>query len=129
VRLLLDTHVLLWWLNDNPRLGARARSIIADPKVTVFVSVASGWELSIKYRLGKNADLGSKALRDATENGFRIVGVTEAHLGSLEKLPRIDHHGDLFDLLLLAQASVEGAVLMTADRMMPAYGVRCVRAD
>lgn len=128
MKLLLDTHVLLWWLNDNPRLGARSRSIIADPRVTILVSVASGWELSIKYRLGKNADLGSNALRDATGNGFQIVGVTEQHLAALECLPKVDRQGDPFDLLLLAQASVEDAALMTADRMMPAYGVRCVRA-
>ncbi|WEK46782.1 MAG: hypothetical protein P0Y56_00385 [Candidatus Andeanibacterium colombiense] len=56
------------------------------------------------------------------------MGVTQQHLAALERLPKVDRHGDSFDLLLLAQASVEGAVLMTADRMMPAYGIKCVRA-
>lgn len=126
MRLLLDTHVLLWWLNDSPRLRMRARSVIADPSATVLVSVASGWELSIKHRLGKSVDLGSSVLREAAEHGFQVIGITEQHLATLEGLPKVEGHGDPFDLLLLAQASVEPAALMTADRMMPAYGVRCV---
>lgn len=128
MRLLLDTHILLWWLDDNQRLRARARSIIADPGVTVLVSVASGWELSIKYRSGKHPQLGSEILSEAEKSGFQIVGITESHLAALESLPKIDGHGDPFDLLLLAQALVEGAPLMTADRKMPQYGVRCVGA-
>jgi PIN domain nuclease of toxin-antitoxin system len=126
VKLLLDTHVLLWWLRDNPRLRAKARAVIADPRVTVLVSIASGWELSIKHRLGKNAELGSAVLREAVDEGFGLVGVTCEHLVALERLPRVNGHGDPFDHLLLAQALVEDARLMTADRMMPSYGVRCI---
>jgi PIN domain nuclease of toxin-antitoxin system len=126
VKLLLDTHVLLWWLRDNPRLRVRARAVIADPTVTVFVSVASGWELSVKHRLGKNAELGSAILHEAAEEGFQIVGVTSDHLVAIEQLPQVKGHGDPFDHLLLAQALIEDAVLMTADRMMPGYGIRCI---
>jgi PIN domain nuclease of toxin-antitoxin system len=126
VKLLLDTHVLLWWLDDDSRLRARARAAIADPRVTVLVSVASGWELSIKYRLGKNDKLGSAVLNEAVAEGFRLVAITGDHLAALEELPRLTGHGDPFDLLLLAQAQVENATLMTADRMMPSYGVRCM---
>jgi PIN domain nuclease of toxin-antitoxin system len=126
VKLLLDTHVLLWWLRDNPRLRPRARAVISDPNVLVFVSVASGWELSVKYRLGKNAELGSAVLREAVEEGFQLAGVKSEHLAALEHLPHVDGHGDPFDHLLLAQASVEEAALMTADRMMPKYGIPCI---
>jgi PIN domain nuclease of toxin-antitoxin system len=126
VKLLLDTHVLLWWLDDNPRLRPGARAAIADPNVTVLVSVASGWELSLKYRLGKNAELGSAIMHQAAEQGFQLVGVKREHLAALEYLPRVNGHGDPFDLLLLAQAAVEDASLMTADSMMPEYGIRCI---
>lgn len=126
MKLLLDTHVLLWWLGDNPRLRPRARAAIADPNVTVLVSVASGWELSVKYRLGKSAELGSLILHQAADEGFQLVAVKREHLAALERLPRVNGHGDPFDLLLLAQALVEDAQLMTSDRMMPEYGIRCI---
>ena len=126
MKLLLDTHVLLWWLRDDRRLSQRARTMIADTRVDVFVSIASGWELSIKTRIGKLAELGGPVMREAEEQGFRIIGVTAGHLSALEGLPRIAGHGDPFDLLLLAQALVGEAALMTADRAMPRYGVPCI---
>ena len=126
MKLLLDTHVLLWWLRDDRRLSQRARTVIADSRVTVLVSLASGWELSIKCRLGKIAESGARAMREAEEQGFQILGLTADHLAALEELPRIHGHGDPFDQLLLAQARVEDAALMTGDKSLPGYGVRCI---
>jgi len=128
VKLLLDTHVLLWWLRDSLRLSSGARAVIADPRVTVLVSVASGWELSIKHRLGKFAEPGSAILSEAAREGFQIVPVTQKQLSALENLPCMDNHRDPFDHLLLAQALTEDAPLMTADKLMTGYGVRCVGA-
>ena len=126
MKLLLDTHVLLWWLRDDRRLGQRARAVIADSRATVLASIASGWEISVKSRIGKIVESGAPVMREAVEQGFQIVGLTGDHLAALEALPRINGHGDPFDQLLLAQALVEDAVLMTGDRSMSNYGVPCI---
>lgn len=126
MKLLLDTHVLLWWLRDDRRLSQRARTVIADSRATVLVSLASGWELSIKSRIGKFAESGAPLMHEAVEQGFQVLALTTDHLSALEALPRIHGHGDPFDQLLLAQARVEDAVLMTGDRAMTRYGVPCV---
>jgi PIN domain nuclease of toxin-antitoxin system len=128
VRVLLDTHILLWWWQDRLRLGERARSIIASPEVAVLVSTASLWEIAIKFRLGKIDVCSSEALDHARREGFTIIGITSDHTDQVEKLPRIDGHRDPFDHLLLAQAKVEEAVLMTADRILTQYGIRCLAA-
>lgn len=125
MKVLLDTHVLLWWLRDDRRLSQRARAVIADSRAIVLVSIASGWELSVKGRIGKIAESGAPVMREAAEQGFQIIGLTPEHLAALEALPRVNGHGDPFDQLLLAQALVEDAVLMTADKLMTSYGVRC----
>ncbi|WP_264050513.1 type II toxin-antitoxin system VapC family toxin [Methylobacterium flocculans] len=124
MRLLLDTHALLWWLLADPRLGQAARDLIADPANDVLVSVASLWEIQVKVRVGKlKADLGSilDAVRD---QGFEVVGITPPHLLALGDLPR--HHGDPWDHLLIAQANAEGAVFLSEDRHVPDYPVAFV---
>ncbi|MGU3361103.1 type II toxin-antitoxin system VapC family toxin [Methylobacterium sp. M6A4_1b] len=124
MRLLLDTHALLWWLLADTRLGRAAQDLIADPANDVLVSVASLWEIQVKVRVGKlKADLGT--ILDAVgDQGFELVGITPAHLLALADLPR--HHGDPWDHLLIAQANVEGAVFVTEDRHVPAYPVAFV---
>ncbi|KQP94705.1 twitching motility protein PilT [Methylobacterium sp. Leaf113] len=124
MKLLLDTHALLWWLLADPKLGPAARDLIADPTNDVLVSVASLWEIQVKVRVGKlRADLGDilDAVRD---QGFEVVGITPAHLLALGDLPR--HHGDPWDHLLIAQAKAEDAVFLSEDRHVPAYPVAFV---
>lgn len=123
MKLLLDTHVLLWWLQDDPRLRPRVRAIIADLGNEVLVSTGSLWEISIKHRKGKLVEAGSAVWRDAAEEGFRLLSIEREHLEALEALVQPDRHGDPFDHLILAQASVEQAVVVTADRHMTSYGI------
>jgi len=129
VKLLLDTHVLVWWLEDNPRLISPVRSIIADRKHRVMVSVASFWELSIKFRKGRIDRNGSGAWHDAVAEGFEVLNVVPEHYEALEVLPNVDGHGDPFDHLILAQTVCEQATLITADRQMADYGIACLGAS
>lgn len=126
MRLLLDTHVLLWWLRDRAQIGARARSLIASPEVEVLVSVCSGWEIAIKARLGKLEVTSDEVFRHVRAEGFGIVPIETAHVAGIAALPQVDGHRDPFDHLLLAQAVAERAVLMTADRILSRYRVPCI---
>ncbi len=126
MKLLLDTHVLIWWLRDNPRLGPRPRQLIADKATEVLFSCASCWEATIKARTGKLELTGSQLWRGALSDKFRPLGIEVAHIAALEGLAQVPGHGDPFDHLLLAQAHAEGAVIMTNDAQMPQYGVRCI---
>jgi PIN domain nuclease of toxin-antitoxin system len=126
MKLLLDTHVLLWWQQDDPRLRQRARSLIADHRIDILVSVASFWEIVVKARIGKLEADGAKSWRNAVEEGCLPLEITHEHIAAFADLPAIARHGDPFDDLILAQAKVEGAIVMTADRHMTRYGVRCL---
>ena len=124
-RLLLDTHVLIWAVENSPRLGADAREFITDPGNEVFVSAATIWEIAIKRALGKlsfPSDVGDTVRRD----GFTELPVTFHHAEQAGGLPR--HHGDLFDRMLVAQAQAEGLTIVTEDPIIPRYGVRTIRA-
>lgn len=124
MKLLLDTHVLLWSLNDSDRLGPTARSLLADRANDVLVSVASLWEIALKSQVGKlRADL--QGISNAiTRSGVALLGINVAHLVALTGLPR--HHKDPFDHLLIAQAMSENAALMSDDRNMPKYPVQVI---
>jgi PIN domain nuclease of toxin-antitoxin system len=126
MRLLLDTHVLLWWLEDDPRLRPRVRAIIADRQNEVFVSAASFWELSIKRRKGGIESRGSALWQDAITEGFMVLAVASQHLEALEGLALVAGHNDPFDHMILAQARAERAAVITHDRAMAAYGVPCI---
>lgn len=120
MRLLLDTHVLLWWLLRLPQLGARARAAIEDPVSTVHVSALNAAEIEIKRAIGKMDAPGD--LREQVEGtGFTELAFTIRHGVALRDLPL--HHKDPFDRMLIAQARVEGLTLVTADRAMSAYDV------
>ena len=127
MRLLLDTHVMLWWLRDTPKLGPRARAAIAEATIQPLVSIASFWELSIKARKFGKGELGSGLVKDAAASGLEILGIRVGHLAALESLERIDGHGDPFDHLIMAQAISEGALLMTSDRDLMRYSVPIFR--
>lgn len=124
-RLLLDTHTLLWWLADDPRLGAEARRLIKDARNEAHVSAASGWEIAIKRALGK---LEAPGNLDAIveEGGFRKLAITFFHGEQAGALPPL--HRDPFDRMLIAQAQAEGLEIVTADGRIGAYGVRTVSA-
>jgi PIN domain nuclease of toxin-antitoxin system len=126
MRLLLDTHVLVWWIRDNPLLRTRVRSIIADRQNEVLVSVASFWELSIKYRKFGSGETGTGIWAAALAEGFKPLPVMQHHLAALQQLALVVNHGDPFDHLILAQAEAERAALITHDRYMASYGVPCI---
>lgn len=119
MRLLLDTHALLWWLADE-QLTAEARAAIADPKNAVAVSAASAWEISIKKALGKLA-----APDDLDEQvracDFAALPISISHAMTAGQLPR--HHDDPFDRMLIAQAQLEQMTVITRDKRFGDYDV------
>jgi PIN domain nuclease of toxin-antitoxin system len=128
VNLLLDTHVLLWWLGDVDQIRAPARRAIADPRNTVYVSAASAWEIAIKVALGKLTvppDARRWLPEAVRDSQFTPLAITIEHATGVEHLPR--HHADPFDRLLLAQAMAEQLTLVTADPLMEPYGVPLLR--
>ena len=118
MRVLLDTHMVLWALTDSPRLSSRARAVLADAENECWVSSASVWEIAIKIMLGKYslgqplAQLG-EAIEEA---GFRTLDVTVRHAAAIERVAM--PHADPFDRLLLAQCEVETLRLLTADKLL-----------
>jgi PIN domain nuclease of toxin-antitoxin system len=121
LRLLLDTHAFLWWLNDDSKLLAEARAAISDDAATVYVSAATIWELSIKARLGK-LDLGdTDPVGEIAANDFLELPISARHALAAGELPR--HHDDPFDRMLIAQAQSEDLVLVTHDSKIEPYGV------
>lgn len=124
-RLLLDTHALLWWLSDDPALGPDTRLMIGEPRNQVLVSAASIWEISIKQAKGMlEAPEDLEALVE--DEGFTKLPISLFHGQQAGKLPEI--HRDPFDRMLIAQAQAEGLELVTADGIIPRYGVRVVSA-
>lgn len=123
MKLLLDTHALLWWLLDDPELPATVRRLI-DRAETVRVSAASIWEVAIKQRLGKLPEL-ALAVAELPElirqSGFLPLPVDERHAAAVAALPL--HHHDPFDHLLIAQAQIEQLTLVSRDPQLAAYGV------
>jgi PIN domain nuclease of toxin-antitoxin system len=124
MRLLLDTHPLLWLATRNPRLSPTAYEACVDPANDVLCSVASQWEIAIKCSLGKLKL--PVALDDflaaAAQADLLTLNIQRQHLLTLSSLPF--HHRDPFDRLLIAQAECEDAALVTADPNFVAYGVR-----
>ena len=124
-RLLLDTHVLLWWVENSAALGEGALKTIADPRNEVFVSAASVWEIAIKRALGK-LSFQDEISETVGRSGFKELPMTSFHAEQAGGLPL--HHQDPFDRMLVAQARAEGLVIVTEDADIPRYGVRTMRA-
>ena len=121
MKLLLDTHLLLWIVSDSPRLPAAAREAVEDSRAEVLFSVASIWEVAIKIRL-RQTDMRWEATvlrRGLLENGFGEVPITGEHALGIATLPSI--HKDPFDRMLVAQAMANGILLMTSDPMLARY--------
>jgi PIN domain nuclease of toxin-antitoxin system len=123
MNLLLDTHVLLWWLADSNELSATHRAAIADPRNGVWVSAASVWEIAIKKRLGK-LDAPGDLLEVLPASGFEQLAIRWEHAEALTRLP--DHHRDPFDRILIAQAITERLTFATRDPMAEGYPVTTV---
>jgi len=129
MRLLLDTHVLLWFASGDDQLGRKAREAIADPDNTVLVSVVSLWEAAIKVRIGKlEVDIPT-LIENTVGAGFDLIDLTPMHVKRLLTLPISDRHRDPFDHLLLAQAAAEEATFVTDDGHAKRYGVPILRAS
>lgn len=126
MKLLLDTHALLWWLADDARLGQRARERIADSDTIVLVSAVSLWEIVVKVRVGKLvADIG-EIVAAVGRQDFTLLPIDRAHLEALAGLPRLPDHRDPFDHLLVAQAISEGATFVSEDRSVARYAVAVI---
>lgn len=121
MKLLLDTQLLLWAAGQPERLSARARKLLDDPRNELLFSAASLWEVAIKSTLGREDFQVEPRLlrRGLLDNGYVELPVTSEHTVGIDTLP--PHHKDPFDRLLLAQALVEGVVLLTADAQLARY--------
>lgn len=117
--LLLDTHVLLWWLGDSPRLSPLHRELLHDSARRVFVSSITVAEISIKASFGK-LDAPRGIIEAITQSGFELLAFTPVHAEELRDLPWV--HRDPFDRMLIAQARIEGLTLVTVDEHIARYG-------
>ncbi len=124
MRALLDTHALLWFVLNNPRLSPIARAVIANPANDLLVSPASYWEIAIKINIGHYIlaqtydDFMDRAING---NNFAILPIEPRHTSALTTLPR--HHNDPFDRLMIAQAIVEGIPLISVDAKFDLYPI------
>ena len=124
-KLLLDTHVFIWFLQGNTSLGDKTRAAISDPQNDIYVSAASLWEMSIKKALGKLTY--PEGLNGRIEQlGFLPLAIDLFHGEQAGSLP--DIHKDPFDRMLIAQAQAEGLTLLTTDSVIPRYGLRTLNA-
>lgn len=125
MRLLLDTHVLLWWFTNDPQLSPGARNAIANEDNVVLVSAASAWEIATKHRLGK-LPIGAETLRRFDEL-VSVDGFTHLPMNFLQAIRAGSYpmsHRDPFDRMLAAQAELEGVPLVTADPAFKAFPVQ-----
>lgn len=129
MRLLLDTRVWLWQLQDPDRIRAETRFVLADPAHTLLLSVVSAWEIAIKHASGRlllPRPAASFVPEQILLSGVESLDIGLSHVLAAGSLPQ--HHGDPFDRMLIAQAQVEDLVLVTADRAMSEYDVRLISA-
>lgn len=122
--MILDTHVFLWWLFDDPRLSQRLRHAISDPGQLILVSSASVWEIATKYRLGKlpeAAEIAHNVPHWIVKAGFSALSISPTHA---QLAGEWDHnHRDPFDRMLAAQARIENMPLATDDSMLKTFGI------
>ncbi|MDP8568955.1 type II toxin-antitoxin system VapC family toxin [Methylophilus aquaticus] len=126
MRLLLDTHILLWAAAGSDQLSSNAKSLIENPENQLYFSSASLWEIAIKNKLGRadfKVDL-AVLRRSLLDNGFEEIMINSKHAISVETLP--DLHKDPFDRMLLSQTLVEGVTLVTADSLVAQYPVALI---
>ena len=123
MRILLDTHAIVWWATGDERLSRKARVALADPNTEVFISIASAWEIQIKATLQKlalNESVDALYRSLIIDQNFRMIGIELKDIDHLSKLP--PHHRDPFDRMLVAQALRGDFTLVTKDRVVASYG-------
>lgn len=123
MKLLLDTHTFLWWDSEPEKLSRRALELCQNPENMIVLSVASIWEMQIKIQLGKlkiKMPL-AEMIGQQQQNGIEILPVEASHIFAVESLP--NYHKDPFDRLIIAQAIVEDAILISADPLISQYPV------
>jgi len=125
MNLMLDTHVLLWWLDDSPLLSEQGRAAIAEVNNLVVVSAAAVWEIRIKQALGK-LRIPPQFFQALHQQGFEMLPITVPHAYAVGDLPA--HHRDPFDRMLIAQAIVEGFTILTTDKIYGRYPVSILEA-
>lgn len=121
MKLILDTHILLWWWDDSPKLPQTARDLIADLDNEVFVSAVSITEIAVKKSIGR-LEVDDDFAQGIEDDGFTELPLTAAHGGRLAALPLI--HRDPFDRMLIVQAQTEDATLLTTDDKVRQYDVK-----
>ncbi len=126
MNLLLESHVFLWAVDNNPNLSPVAREAIVDGHNIVYVSAATAWEISIKRAIGKLKIPESDYLEELRLHRFMPLSITTEHALAVENLP--SHHKDPFDRMLIAQAQEENLALVTRDPRIKAYDVRIIEA-
>jgi PIN domain nuclease of toxin-antitoxin system len=120
LKLLLDTHVVLWWTHDSQRLSAAVRELLADPRHDVLLSAVVAWEIAVKRALGK-LTVRAGLVEELVRGGARELAVSIAHATAVEALP--PHHRDPFDRMLVVQARAEAAILVSSDPALRPYDV------
>ncbi len=118
---IVDSHALLWFLLDDPRLSPVAREVMEDPRAHLYVSIASFWEIAIKKGLGRFSppdDLPELAVA----HGFDVLPVEIEHAWAVRRLPQTDHR-DPFDRMMVAQARVETMPIISGDSQLDQYGI------
>ena len=124
MKLLLDTHAFIWWDSESSKLSPQALTLCQDRVNTVLLSIASIWEMQIKLQLGKlrlNLHLAKVIESQQQTNGIEVLPIILSHVLELDNLP--PHHKDPFDRLLIAQARVEDAILISSDPIFTDYSV------
>ncbi|AFZ47776.1 PilT protein domain protein [Cyanobacterium stanieri PCC 7202] len=120
MKFLLDTHILLWWLANEPKLSSPIRAVISNPDNSIFVSAATVWEMSIKKSLG-NLSVPNNLLEKLKDNNFIILDITAEHGLTVTDLPF--YHKDPFDRMLIAQATIESLTIITLDTKFCIYDI------
>lgn len=131
MRVLLDTHIILWTLENNSKLPEKARKIIGDERNQIYYSTASVWEIAIKHMARPDKMLidGRAFSEKCMESGFEMLPVYDRHVYGLETLARPDNappHNDPFDRIMLSQAKVDELRFITHDSLIPYYNEECV---
>lgn len=131
MKLLLDTHIILWAMDDNPKLSDQAKTLIMDADNEVYYSCASIWETTIKYmsRPDKIRISGSRLSELCRKMGYQMLPITDKHVAALETLVYHNEHqvhNDPFDRIMVAQAKADGMKFVTHDSKIPFYNESCV---
>lgn len=130
MKILIDTHIAIWAVLDDPKLSKEARNILLDSKNEIYYSTASVWEITIKHMAHPETFLysGHQLAKGCAENGFIALPIMERHVFALETLKRsenVPQHSDPFDRIMLAQAKAEDMKFLTHDAMIPYYNEPC----